>query len=53
MTTTLSSKPQKAAVTLHLTRILLPYEDAVRLLKIRDSYDWHQRVWQAFKNRDG
>ena len=37
----------------HLTQILVPYETAVRHLKIRDSYDWHQRVWQAFKGRDG
>lgn len=37
----------------HLTQILVPYELAVRHLKIRDSYDWHQRVWQAFKGRDG
>ncbi len=42
-----------ATVALHLTQILVPYEDAVRLLKIRDSYDWHQRVWQAFGGRDG
>lgn len=39
--------------TLHLTQILVSYEDAVRLLRIRDSYDWHQRVWQAFGGRDG
>ncbi len=39
--------------TLHLTQILVSYEDAVRLLRIRDSYDWHQRVWQAFGHRDG
>ena len=38
---------------LHLTQILVSYEDAVRLLKIRDTYDWHQRVWQAFGGRDG
>jgi len=37
----------------YLTKILVPYELAVRQLKIRDSYDWHQRVWQAFKERDG
>lgn len=42
-----------AAATLHLTQILVPYEDAVRLLRIRDSYDWHQRAWQAFGGRDG
>ncbi|MHB8523847.1 MAG: type I-E CRISPR-associated protein Cas6/Cse3/CasE [Limisphaerales bacterium] len=38
---------------LHLTQILVSYEDAVRLLKIRDTYDWHQKVWQAFDGRDG
>lgn len=38
--------------TLHLTQILVSYEDAVRLLRIRDTYDWHQRVWQAFGGRD-
>lgn len=37
----------------HLTQILVSYERAVRDLRIRDSYDWHQRVWQAFKGRDG
>jgi CRISPR system Cascade subunit CasE len=41
-----------AAGTLHLTQILVSYEDAVRLLRIRDAYDWHQRVWQAFAGRD-
>lgn len=43
----------QAPAALHLTRILVPYEDAVRLLRIRDTYDWHQRVWQAFGGRDG
>ena len=38
---------------LHLTQILVAYENAVRLLRIRDNYDWHQRVWQAFAGRDG
>lgn len=42
-----------ATDTLHLTQILVPYQDAVRLLRIRDTYDWHQRVWQAFGGRDG
>lgn len=50
-TTTLDSPV--ATATLHLTQILVPYEDAVRLLRIRDTYDWHQRVWQAFGRRDG
>lgn len=42
-----------ATTTLHLTQILVSYEDAIRLLRIRDTYDWHQRVWQAFGGRDG
>ena len=25
----------------------------MRLLRIRDTYDWHQKVWQAFGGRDG
>lgn len=44
---------EPATATLHLTQILVSYENAVRLLRIRDSYDWHQRVWQAFGGRDG
>jgi len=36
----------------YLTQILVPYELAVRQLRIRDSYDWHQRIWQAFSGRD-
>ncbi len=44
---------EPATAALHLTQILVSYEDAVRLLKIRDSYDWHQRVWEAFGGRDG
>jgi CRISPR system Cascade subunit CasE len=48
---TLGTPP--VAGTLHLTQILVAYEDAVRLLRIRDTYDWHQRVWQAFGGRDG
>jgi CRISPR system Cascade subunit CasE len=42
-----------APATLYLSQILVSYEDAVRLLRIRDTYDWHQRVWQAFGGRDG
>jgi CRISPR system Cascade subunit CasE len=37
----------------YLTQIRVPYELAVRQLRIRDTYDWHQRVWQAFGGRDG
>lgn len=50
-TSTLDAPPSIG--TLHLTQILVSYEDAVRLLRIRDTYDWHQRVWQAFGGRDG
>lgn len=52
---TLVSQPPTGSPTaaLHLTQILVSYEDAVRLLRIRDTYDWHQRVWQAFGARDG
>jgi len=45
--------PDLAKAPLHLTQIHVCYEQAVRLLKIRDTYDWHQRVWQAFGGRDG
>jgi len=44
--------PPASAATMHLTQIRVPYEDAVRLLRIRDTYDWHQRVWQAFGGRE-
>jgi CRISPR system Cascade subunit CasE len=36
-----------------LTQILVPYELAARQLRIRDAYDWHQRVWQAFRGCEG
>ncbi|HAM72628.1 MAG TPA: type I-E CRISPR-associated protein Cas6/Cse3/CasE [Verrucomicrobiales bacterium] len=52
MSTAISDR-DKAKATLHLTQILVFYEDAVRLLRIRDTYDWHQRVWQAFGGREG
>jgi len=42
-----------ATAPLHLTQIHVAYEQAARLLKIRDTYDWHQLVWQAFAARDG
>lgn len=38
---------------LNLTQIMLPVEDAMRRLHIRDCYDWHQHVWKAFPQRDG
>jgi CRISPR system Cascade subunit CasE len=54
MSTLVASTPAGTGTdTLHLTQILVSYEDAVRLLRIRDTYDWHQRVWQAFGGRDG
>jgi CRISPR system Cascade subunit CasE len=37
----------------YLTQILVPYELAVRQLRIRDTYDWHQRAWQAFGGLNG
>ena len=39
---------QPSPTPLHLTQILVSYEDAVRLLRIRDTYDWHQHVWKGF-----
>jgi len=50
---TLTPPPVTTNATLFLTQILVAYEDAVRILRIRDTYDWHQRVWQAFGGRDG
>lgn len=50
---TTTIEPPVSTASLHLTQILVPYEDAVRLLRIRDTYDWHQRVWQAFGGRNG
>ena len=37
---------------LHLTQIRIPYLLAAKL-RIRDSYDWHQKIWLAFPERDG
>jgi CRISPR system Cascade subunit CasE len=42
-----------ATVPLYLTQLHVAYDQAVRLLRIRDSYDWHQHLWQAFPGRDG
>ena len=54
MSTLVEPSPARTGTdTLHLTQILVSYEDAVRLLRIRDSYDWHQRIWLAFGGRDG
>ena len=35
-----------------LTQAFLDYETAARR-QLRDVYDWHQLVWQAFPGRDG
>jgi CRISPR system Cascade subunit CasE len=35
-----------------LTQAFLDYETAARR-QLRDAYDWHQLVWQAFPGRDG
>ena len=45
-TATLEGPP--ATATLHLTQIRVPYKLAIRQLKIRDRYDWHQHVWKGF-----
>jgi CRISPR system Cascade subunit CasE len=36
----------------YLTQAFLDYETAARC-QLRDVYDWHQLVWQAFPGRDG
>lgn len=41
-----------ATSPLYLTQLHVAYDQAVRLLRIRDSYDWHQHLWQAFPGRD-
>jgi CRISPR system Cascade subunit CasE len=41
-----------APLSLYLTRICLPYLAAAKL-QAHDAYDWHQRLWQAFPQRDG
>lgn len=40
-----------AVKELYLTQIDVSYEDAIRLLRIRDTYDWHQKIWLAFSGR--
>ena len=35
-----------------LTQAFLDYETAARR-QLRDTYDWHQLVWQSFPGRDG
>lgn len=54
-TAPLSSAPDAALATvpLFLTQLHVAYDQAVRLLRLRDSYDWHQHLWQAFPGRDG
>lgn len=36
----------------YLTQVTLDFA-AVARLRIRDAYDWHQRVWECFPRRDG
>ena len=36
----------------HLTQGFLDFGTAARL-GLRDVYDWHQLVWQAFPGKDG
>jgi CRISPR system Cascade subunit CasE len=54
---TLTPAPDSPRTTppapLQLTQIHVAYEQAVRLLRLRDAYDWHQLLWQAFPGRDG
>lgn len=47
----LSPSARLSTEPLHLTQIHVTYEHAIRLLKIRDTYDWHQHLWQAFPGR--
>lgn len=51
--TTVDLKSERRDAVLFLTQIILPYDLAVQKLRIRDTYDWHQRVWEAFGGRDG
>lgn len=39
------------AATLHLARVLLPYETAVKR-DIHDPYQWHQRAWDAYPGHE-
>ncbi len=54
-TATLPTAPDLslATVQLYLTQLHVAYDQAVRLLRIRDSYDWHQHLWHCFPGRDG
>ena len=36
----------------HLTQVTLDFATAARL-RLRNCYDWHQAVWEAFPGRDG
>ena len=36
----------------YLTQVTLDFAAAARL-NLRDTYDWHQAVWQAFPGMDG
>jgi len=35
----------------HLTQVIFDFATVARL-RLHDSYDWHQAVWQAFPGRD-
>lgn len=35
----------------YITQLTVPYELAIQKLRIRDSYDWHQKTWEAFSNQ--
>jgi CRISPR system Cascade subunit CasE len=52
MMTAIIETPSRAA-TLHLSQLVIPYRDAIGRLRIRDIYDWHQRIWDFFPGRDG
>jgi len=37
---------------LYLTKVTVPVRTALGKLKVRDSYDWHQRAWDLFGGRE-
>ena len=41
-----------SASPVFLSKMVLSYQLAASL-RIRNSYDWHQRVWECFPGRDG
>src|SRR5437773_9888753 len=46
------NRERGASMKLHVSQVLLDYDTAFKA-GLRDSYDWHQKVWRAFPNRDG